>query len=50
MDTLEHAVSTPTKSPREKELEERLGGRTLLVVVFVIVAIVELLIIVRLSF
>jgi hypothetical protein len=37
------------KSQRELELEDKLGGRTILLILVAIVAIIELLIIVRIA-
>jgi hypothetical protein len=39
-----------TRSPREKELEERLGSRTILVVLLIFLALVEAIVIMRLAY
>ena len=46
----EHAIpSAPPESESEKMLREKLGGRTILVVLLSVLAVIELLIIVRLA-
>lgn len=50
MEEPERAIPPDTRTEREKTLEDKLGARTIMLVLISLVAIVEALIVVRLAF